>query len=68
LTAKHIHAPMTKRHHHRLGYTITRLAPQSAGLVKPGLKSSAHRKKGTRRPLLPVAHNRTAVIHRKSAN
>src|ERR1700682_5143947 len=30
-TVKHFHEQMTKRHNHKLGYTVTRLALQSAG-------------------------------------
>ena len=51
-TVKHFHEQMTKRHNYKLGYTVTRLALQSAGLVKPVPKRSAHRKKRPRRPLV----------------
>lgn len=51
-TVKHFHEQMTKRHNYKLGYTVTRLALQSAGLVKPAPKRSAHRKKRPRRPLV----------------
>jgi transposase len=37
-TVKHFHEQMTKRHNYKLGYTVTRLALQSAGLVKPAPK------------------------------
>src|SRR6185312_14829984 len=51
-TVKHFHEQMTKRHNYKLGYTVTRLALQSAGLVKPAPKRSAHRRKRPRRPLV----------------
>jgi transposase len=51
-TVKHFHEQMTKRHNYQLGYTVTRLALQSAGLVKPAPRRSAHRKKRPRRPLV----------------
>jgi hypothetical protein len=41
-----------KRHNYKLGYTVTRLALQGAGLVRPAPRRSAHRKKGPRRPLV----------------
>jgi transposase len=40
-TVKHFHEQMTKRHNYQLGYTVTRLALQSAGLVKPAPRRSA---------------------------
>ena len=46
-TVKHFHEQLQKRH----GYTVTRLALQAAGLVKPAPRRSAHRKKRPRRPL-----------------
>src|SRR6266571_3781395 len=51
-TVKHFHEQLTKRHNYKLGYTVTRLALHSAGLVKPAPKRSAHRKKRPRRPLI----------------
>jgi transposase len=50
-TVKHFHEQLTKRHHYRLGYTVTKLALHAAGLVKPAERRSAHRKKRPRRPL-----------------
>ena len=35
-TVKHFHEELRKRHHYTLGYTVTRLALQSAGLVRQG--------------------------------
>jgi hypothetical protein len=50
-TVKHFHEQLQKRHGYVLGYTVTRLALQTAGLVKPAPRRSAHRKKRPRRPL-----------------
>jgi transposase len=44
-TVKHFHAQLVKRHNYKLGYTVTRLSLQSAGLVRPAPRRSAHRKK-----------------------
>ena len=50
-TVKHFHEEMGKRHGYWLGYTVTRLALQSAGLVIPAPRRGKHRKKRPRRPL-----------------
>ncbi|MBV8399038.1 MAG: ISNCY family transposase [Acetobacteraceae bacterium] len=50
-TVKHFHEQLVKRHGYKLGYTVTRLSLQSAGLVRRAPKRSAHRKKRPRRPL-----------------
>ena len=34
-TVKHFHEQLQKRHHDKLSYTVTRLALQGAGLVRP---------------------------------
>jgi transposase len=51
-TVKHFHEQLQKRHNYKLGYTVTRLSLQRAGLVKPAPKRSAHRKKRLRRPMV----------------
>ena len=51
-TVKHFHEQLVKRHIYKLGYTVTRLSLQGAGLVKPAPNRSAHRKKRPRRPLV----------------
>src|SRR5579859_1768177 len=51
-TVKHFHEQLQKRHDYKLGYTVTRLSLQWAGLVRPAPKRSAHRKKRPRRPLV----------------
>jgi transposase len=50
-TMTHFHEQMVKRHGYKLGYTVTRLSLQAAGLVRPAPRRSVHRKKRTRRPL-----------------
>jgi transposase len=50
-TVKHFHEQLVKRHDYKLGYTVTRLCLQSAGLVRAAPRRSAHRKKRARRPL-----------------
>jgi transposase len=50
-TVKHFHEQLVKRHHYKLGYTVTRLSLQAAGLVRPAPRRSVHRKKRPRRPL-----------------
>ncbi len=50
-TVKHFHEQMQKRHGYVLGYTVTKLALQAAGVVRKAPKRSAHRKKRPRRPL-----------------
>ena len=51
-TVKHFHEQLQKRHGYRLGYTVTRLSLQKAGLVRPAPRRSAHRKKRPRRPMV----------------
>ena len=51
-TVKHFHEQLQKRHDYKLGYPVTRLALQGAGLVRPAPRRSAHRKKRPRRPML----------------
>jgi transposase len=50
-TVKHFHEHLTKRHNYKLGYTVTKLHLQRAGLVGRAPRRSAHRKKRPRRPL-----------------
>jgi transposase len=50
-TVKHFHEQMVKRHGYKLGYTVTRLSLQAAGLVRAAPRRSAHRKKRARRPV-----------------
>jgi transposase len=50
-TVKHFHEQLVKRHNYKLGYTVTRLSLQVAGLVRRAPRRSAHRKKRPRRSL-----------------
>ena len=50
-TVKHFHEQLVKRHNYVLGYTVTKLALHTAGLVRKAPKRSAHRKKRPRRPM-----------------
>ncbi len=50
-TVKHFHEQLVKRHGYKLGYTVTRLRLQGAGLVRAAPRRSAHRKKRARRPV-----------------
>src|SRR5215469_5062187 len=59
-TVKHFHEQLVKRHNYKLGYTVTRLSLQSAGLVKPAPRRSAHRKKRPRRPMVGMLPHQEA--------
>ena len=50
-TVKHFHEELRRRHNYVLGYTVTRLALQSVGLVTKAKRRGQHRKKRPRRPL-----------------
>ena len=50
-TVKHFHEELRRRHGYLLGYTVTRLALQSAGLVTPAKRRGKHRRKRQRRPM-----------------
>jgi len=50
-TVKHFHEQLQKRHNYTLGYTVTRLALQGAGLVPKAKRRGTHRQKRERRPL-----------------
>jgi hypothetical protein len=50
-TVKHFHEQLQKRHNYVLGYTVTRLSLQAAGLVAKTQRGGRHRKKRERRPL-----------------
>lgn len=50
-TVKHFHEHLVKRHGYKLGYTVTRLSLQTAGLVAKAKRRGAHRKKRIRRPM-----------------
>jgi transposase len=50
-TVKHFHELAQKRHGYKLGYTVTRLALQDAGLVQRAPRRGAHRRRRPRRPM-----------------
>jgi len=50
-TVKHFHEQLQQRHNYKLGYTVTRLALQAAGLVAKAKRRGTHRQKRERRPL-----------------
>lgn len=51
-TVKHFHEQLQRRHNYKLSYTVTRLALQGAGLVRPQKRrGGAHRQRRERRPL-----------------
>src|SRR5712675_332002 len=50
-TVKHFHEQLQDKHDYKLGYTVTRLSLQAAGLVAKAKRRGAHRKKRVRRPL-----------------
>jgi transposase len=62
-TVKHFHEQMVKRHDYKLGCTVTRLALQGAGLVRPAPKRSAHRKKRARRPMVGMMLHQDGSRH-----
>jgi len=62
-TVKHFHEQMVKRHGYKLGYTVTKLRLHAAGLVRPAVKRSAHRKKRPRRPMVGMMLHQDGSRH-----
>jgi transposase len=62
-TVKHFHEQLGKRHGYKLGYTVTKLHLHRAGLVRPAVKRSAHRKKRPRRPLVGMLLHQDGSRH-----
>jgi hypothetical protein len=62
-TVKHFHEQLQKRHGYKLGYTVTKLHLQQAGLVRPAPRRSAHRKKRPRRPMSGMMLHQDASRH-----
>lgn len=62
-TVKHFHEQLRKRHDYKLGYTVTKVHLHRAGLVKPALRRSAHRKKRPRRPMVGLMLHQDASKH-----
>jgi transposase len=62
-TVKHFHEQLVKRHNYVLGYTVTKLHLQRAGLVQRAKTRSAHRKKRPRRPMVGMMLHQDASTH-----
>ena len=62
-TVKHFHEQLEKRHNYKLGYTVTKVHLHRAGLVRPAVKRSAHRKKRPRRPLVGMLLHQDGSRH-----
>jgi transposase len=62
-TVKHFHEQLAKRHGYTLGYTVTKLHLHAAGLVRPAVKRSAHRKKRPRRPMVGMMLHQDGSRH-----
>ena len=62
-TVKHFHEQLRRRHGYRLGYTVTKVHLHRAGLVRPAVKRSAHRKKRPRRPLIGMMLHQDGSRH-----
>ena len=62
-TVKHFHEQLAKRHGYKLGYTVTKVHLQRAGLVRVAAKRSAHRKKRPRRPMVGMMLHQDASTH-----
>jgi len=62
-TVKHFHEQLEKRHNYKLGYTVTKLHLRRAGLVRPAVQRSAHRKKRPRRPLVGMLLHQDGSRH-----
>jgi hypothetical protein len=60
---KHFHEHLQDRHGYRLGYTVTRLALQGAGLVTRAIRRGAHRRKRPRRVLPGMLLHQDAARH-----
>lgn len=62
-TVKHFHEKLVERHGYKLGYTVTRLALQSAGLVSRAPRRGAHRRKRPRRPVVGMLLHQDGSTH-----
>ena len=62
-TVKHFHEQLLKRHGYKLGYTVTKVHLQRAGLVARAPRRSAHRKKRPRRPMVGMMLHQDASTH-----
>jgi len=62
-TVKHFHEHLVKRHGYQLGYTVTKVHLHRAGLVRPAVRRSAHRKKRPRRPMIGMLLHQDGSRH-----
>jgi hypothetical protein len=62
-TVKHFHEQLVKRHGYRLGYTVTKVHLQRAGLVMRAPKRAAHRKKRPRRSMIGMMLHQDGSTH-----
>ena len=62
-TVQHFHEQLVKRHDYKLGYTVTKVHLHRAGLVRPAVKRSAHRKKRPRRPMVGMLLHQDGSRH-----
>src|SRR5258708_28130120 len=62
-TVKHFHEQLVKRHGYKLGYTVTKMHLQRAGLVVRAPRRAAHRKKRPRRPMVGMMLHQDASTH-----
>ncbi len=62
-TVKHFHDKLVERHGYKLCYTVTRLALQRSGLVRPAPRRGAHRRKRPRRPMAGMLVHQDASSH-----
>jgi hypothetical protein len=63
-TVKHFHEEARRHHNYTLGYTVTRLALQKSGEVKPAPGRGKHRKKRVRRPMVGMMLMQDGSTHR----
>lgn len=63
-TVKHFHEQLRRHHNYTLGYTVTRLALQKSGEVKPAPGRGKHRKKRVRRPMVGMMLMQDGSTHR----
>ena len=63
-TVKHFHEELRRHHNYTLGYTVTRLALQKSGDMKPAPGRGKHRKKRVRRPMVGMMLMQDGSTHR----
>ena len=62
-TVKHFHETLVERHGYKLCYTVTRLALQASGQVRPAPRRGAHRRKRERRPMAGMLLHQDGSTH-----